>query len=248
MNPPRALPARRRLPFWRALRITLLLGLLLALLLGGWQQRQLVTAWETPLWVALHPAAGDAAAASAAHVAALTRQDFAAIERFLAREAARHGVSLAQPVTLKLAPPLADLPPLPPLDGHPLAIAAWSLRLRWWAWQLGRRDGSPPADVRLVLLYHDPEQQPRLPHSLGLERGRIGIVNLFAAARDAPRNQFVVAHELLHTLGASDKYDPASNQPRYPDGYAEPEREPLYPQPRAEVMGGRIPFGPATAV
>ncbi|MGH8187189.1 MAG: hypothetical protein ACREUC_11545, partial [Steroidobacteraceae bacterium] len=55
-------------------------------------------------------------------------------------------------------------------------------------------------------------------------------------------NDVVLAHELLHTLGATDKYDLANDQPAHPDGYAEPGREPLYPQSVAELMGGRIPL------
>lgn len=58
---------------------------------------------------------------------------------------------------------------------------------------------------------------------------------------------FVVAHELMHTLGASDKYDRRTEQPLWPDGYAEPELQPRFPQRRAEVMGGRIPLAPAKA-
>jgi hypothetical protein len=49
----------------------------------------------------------------------------------------------------------------------------------------------------------------------------------------------VIAHEILHTLGATDKYDPATLQPLYPQGYAEPERNPRFPQSRAEIMAGR---------
>jgi hypothetical protein len=48
-------------------------------------------------------------------------------------------------------------------------------------------------------------------------------------------------HEILHTIGASDKYDLASGQPLHPTGYAEPERRPLFPQRYAEIMAGRIP-------
>jgi hypothetical protein len=50
-----------------------------------------------------------------------------------------------------------------------------------------------------------------------------------------------MAHELLHALGATDKYDLQDDQPIAPDGFAEPERQPLYPQSFAELMGGRIP-------
>ncbi len=51
--------------------------------------------------------------------------------------------------------------------------------------------------------------------------------------RSAPRT---------NTFGATDKYDPATTQPRYPDGYADPGQSPLYPQRFAEIMGGRIPL------
>jgi hypothetical protein len=51
----------------------------------------------------------------------------------------------------------------------------------------------------------------------------------------------VIVHEFLHTLGASDKYDPATNQPIYPQGYAIPDQLPLLPQRFAEIMAGRTP-------
>jgi hypothetical protein len=68
----------------------------------------------------------------------------------------------------------------------------------------------------------------------------VGIVNAFANRRQTQINNVVIAHEFLHTLGATDKYDPGSGQPLYPSGYAEPERTPLVPQRYAEIMGGRI--------
>jgi hypothetical protein len=48
----------------------------------------------------------------------------------------------------------------------------------------------------------------------------------------------VIAHEMLHTLGASDKYG-ADGLPSYPDGYADPDQQPRLPQRRAEIMAGR---------
>jgi hypothetical protein len=55
----------------------------------------------------------------------------------------------------------------------------------------------------------------------------------------AGSNNVVIAHELLHTVGATDKYDLASGEPLNPAGLADPDREPLYPQERAEIMAGR---------
>jgi hypothetical protein len=54
-------------------------------------------------------------------------------------------------------------------------------------------------------------------------------------------NNVVIAHEILHTLGASDKYDAATLAPLFPDGYAEPERQPRFPQEFTEIMAGRLP-------
>ena len=45
----------------------------------------------------------------------------------------------------------------------------------------------------------------------------------------------------MHTVGATDKYDLATNEPLHPDGYAEPDKDPLLPQTFAEIMAGRIP-------
>ena len=41
-------------------------------------------------------------------------------------------------------------------------------------------------------------------------------------------------------LGATDKYDPADGMPTFPSGFAEPDRNPRFPQRFAEIMGGRI--------
>ena len=95
--------------------------------------------------------------------------------------------------------------------------------------------------MRLFVNYFDPARVTRLPHSTGLQKGHVGVVNAFAAAEQDGPNNVVIAHELLHTLGATDKYDPSNNQPRHPDGYAEPHAEPLLPQRKAEIMAGRIP-------
>jgi hypothetical protein len=119
-------------------------------------------------------------------------------------------------------------------------VMAWSLRVRFWAWRHDGYDG-PKAHVRLFLSYFAPDAG-RLPHSVGLQKGLLGFVNAFASARQQGQNNVVIAHELLHTFGASDKYDPATNQPLFPDGYADPRANPLYPQDKAEIMAGRLPI------
>ena len=82
----------------------------------------------------------------------------------------------------------------------------------------------------MFVLYHDPAVTPTVPHSLGLTKGFIGVVYAFAAPVMNGENNVVIAHELLHTVGATDKYDPANDAPRFPDGYGDPDQRPLYPQ------------------
>ncbi|MEM7251210.1 MAG: hypothetical protein AAF493_07305, partial [Pseudomonadota bacterium] len=84
-------------------------------------------------------------------------------------------------------------------------------------------------------------------HSSGLQKGQIGIVHAFASKGMHKSNLVVATHELLHTLGATDKYDPATNLPQFPDGFADPSRQPRFPQRHAELMGGRIPISDTEA-
>lgn len=231
----------------RQLRILFLLLILFAVAANTWLTRLRTTTWERPLVVAIYPLNADGSAAATAHIAALERDDFADIEDFFAEEASHYGLALKQPFEIVLGPTLHQPPPLPAAEPSLLGNVWWSLRMRFWAWRVAREYG-PPANIQLFVRYHDPASHPRLAHSLGLQKGLTGMVNAFAGRRAMGGNHLIIAHELLHTVGASDKYDPASDLPRYPVGYAEPAREPLYPQEYAEIMAGRIPLGPRRAV
>lgn len=227
--------------FIRSLRQLILLTILFMVAVGSYLTRASSTSWEEPLWVTVYPIAGDAEAVTARYIKQLTRENFQAIERFMAAETKRYGVKIDQPVRIDVGQPLAELPPTPPAKNDPVRIALWSLKLRWWARQVTKDQSGPTPDIRLFLVYHDPATETQLPHSLGLQKGMLGVVHVFAEKSAQGPNNFVIAHEMLHTLGASDKYSAVTNQPLYPIGYAEPDREPLYPQRSAEIMGGRIP-------
>ena len=118
--------------------------------------------------------------------------------------------------------------------------------MRWWVYRSTDTVGLGPL-VKMFVLYFDPAQSKRLAHSTGLQKGLIGRVNTFAARDMAKQNNVIIAHEFLHTLGATDKYDPATNQPLYPDGYANPDLKPLLPQRYAEIMAGRTPLSQTEA-
>ena len=85
-----------------------------------------------------------------------------------------------------------------------------------------------------------------MPHSTGLQKGLIGIVQAYTGKQNREHNNLIVAHELLHIFGASDKYDLHTGLAIYPAGYAEPNKKPLHPQRFVEIMGRTIPRGQAT--
>lgn len=219
----------------------ILLYILILVGIGHWLTTQRTTSWESTLTVALHPINGDASERSARYIATLERDAFRVIDVFFAEEAKHYGVQIEEPVRIVLADPVDDQPPTPPHGGNTLQIMLWSLKLRYWAWSVDRGENPPTSDIEIYVRYFDPDTNPRLPHSLGLQKGMVGVVNAFASRQQAGSNKVIIAHELLHTLGATDKYDPATGQPIFPSGYAEPQASPALPQQLAELMGGRIP-------
>jgi hypothetical protein len=231
----------------RGVRIAFLLAVLAMVALDAWLTRVRTTGWESTLRVSLYPIVADGQAATREYVRGLSREDFAAIESFLQAEAPRHGVRIPEPVRIWLRPPLDQPPPLPPRERSLLGTMGWSLKLRWWASRREAAQPKPRGQARIFVLYYDPASTRAVAHSLGLKEGLIGIVHAFASRAQAPTNNVVIAHELLHTLGATDKYDPATGQPRHPDGYADPGARPRYPQQAAEIMGGRIPLSAGKA-
>jgi hypothetical protein len=231
---------------WRSIRILILLLVLLFVALDSWFTGLRTTSWERPLQVAVYPINADGSEAAERFIASRQSQHLSAVEKFFATEARQYGITLAQPLELKWTAPLAQRPPLPAEDAGPLSVALWSLRMRYWAW----RAPEPPGwtDIKLFVLYYDPARSPRLRHSLGMRKGLYAVVNAFADDSVDGSNQVILAHELLHTLGAMDLYDLRTNQPLHPAGFAEPDRQPLYPQRFAEIMGGRIPLSPTEAL
>jgi hypothetical protein len=230
----------------RILRIGLLLFVLAVVAQGAWIARARTTDWKEPLRVVVYPINGDRSAATDRYIQSLARDGFEPLALFMREQARIYGLPLRAPVEVYLAPRVDATPPEPPQRGNRVEVMLWSLQLRFWAW---RHDGysGPKPHVRMFVRYFAPLPNARLQHSVGLRQGLIGVVNAFASADMEGGNQVVIAHELLHTFGATDKYDPASNQPLFPDGYAEPNVAPLLPQSKAEVMAGRIPLSATRA-
>jgi hypothetical protein len=229
---------------WKNIRILALLLVLGAVALEQWLERVRTQSWQETLWVGIYPLNADGSRAAQGYIEALKREDFVAIESFFAREAHRYGVRVDEPVHIELYPQGNELPPELPRDAGPFGIAWWSLRLRWFAAHATSVAGRVPSRIRLFVLYHDPATLERAPDSHGMQKGLVAVVHAFAAGAMTGSNNIVIAHELLHTVGATDKYDLATGEPIYPIGYGDPAQQPLYPQAEAEIMAVRSASSP----
>lgn len=226
---------------FKKFRILVLLLVLATVSLGAWRANSRLTAWEHTVHVAIYPIAADDSPATMRFISELKSEGFADIAIWLQAQSQAYGRAVLQPVSLHLAPTVGEQPPLPPPRASAVDALLWSLKLRWWASQHDSIDGPKP-QVRLFVLFHDPERNPSPPHSTGLSKGQLGLIHAFASRQQSRQNNVVIAHELLHTFGATDKYDLSTQQPIFPQGYAEPERQPRLPQQLAEIMGGRTPI------
>jgi hypothetical protein len=240
-GPPGTTGARRG--GFKFLRIAILLWVLFMVALMNWHDRYRSTRWREPLYAAIYPIAADESPVTRAYLATLDGDRFKSIDRFFSREAERYHLGTNEPVRTRLRSEVHDRPPQLAPDAGPLATAVWSLRLRFWTW---RQSGHvrEPEDIRLFVLYHDPALTPSVPHSLGLAKGLTGVVYLFAAQDMGGENNVVIAHELLHTVGATDKYNLNGGAPHFPDGYGDPAQVPVYPQRMAELMAGKRMLAP----
>lgn len=224
---------------WKKIRIFILL-VILATVVQQTLQEDADLAWKKNFYVAVYPINADGSEKVSAYIKTLQQKDLEPVAEYFAEEAQRYGLALRRPFELRLGEEVKAIPPAPPEQGNMFEVIAWSLKFRFFAWQHAPNMAIKP-DIKLYLLYHDPILTQRLSHSTALSKGRIGRVNVFADKAYAKQNLVILAHELLHTVKATDKYDTSTGLPIYPDGFAEPNKTPLYPQQFAELMGARVP-------
>jgi hypothetical protein len=232
---------------FKVIRIIILLLILAVVAIGTWRDKIRSVEWQHTLPVIIYLINADGSPVVTDYLRSLTVTNFRPIETFMRDEAARYDRSSSASIEIKLGGILDSLPPDAPRNGSTPEVITWSLRMRWWSFYNTVTLGQTP-QVKIFLLYFDPAQTKRLGHSTGLQKGLIGRVNVFASQEMSAQNNVVITHEFLHTLGATDKYDFATNQPLYPDGYANPDLHPLLPQRFAEIMAGRIPKSQSEAV
>ncbi len=232
---------------FRKFRIVALLLLLLLVAASTEWESWLVRQANIPLVIHIYPVVQEDNREIREYVRTLSSNDFEEIADFMQQQRARYRLhSIARP-RISLEPPLDEVPPeFNPAGASMLDTILWSLRMRKW---VGQHAGwfSGLGVIKLFVIYHPARDELPLESSLALRKGLIGVVNAYAVSRQNAQNNIVITHEMLHTLGATDKYGP-DLQPLYPDGFADPKADPIYPQSDAEIMAGRIPLSPTQSV
>lgn len=231
---------------FKTIRIFILLFILAAVSYSGYRAKTQSVEWKYTLMVNVYPINGDGSEIADDYISRLSHDEFTSIEQFMLDAAEKYGRTQHASIQIRLQSKLAKRPPAPPENANVAEIMWWSLQFRWWAYRNAKVRG-PGTQVRLFVQYFDPQRQ-QVHHSTALQEGLIGQVNVFASADMREKNNVVIAHEFLHTLGATDKYDLSTDFPKFPDGYAEPDKSPLHPQRFAEIMGGRLALNEFDAV
>jgi hypothetical protein len=225
---------------FKKIRVVILLSILLFVALGEFLAARRSTDWDDTLWVDVYLVNGDRLDATQRYIDSIDAKEFDGVDAFFATEAKRYGVTISEPFRLNLVGQYRDELPAP--SSSMLGTIWWSLEMRWLALKLGWQSSGPKPDIVAFAIYHDSAASAVLDRSTALRKGLIAVTNLFASRDARGSNQVVLAHELLHTLGATDKYARESNLPQFPDGFADPNLTPPLPQKKAELMAGRIPL------
>ncbi|MCK5829252.1 MAG: hypothetical protein KAH20_03015 [Methylococcales bacterium] len=227
---------------FKIFRIIVLFSIFASIAFYAKTQKLKSRSWSEPLQVVIYPMNGDGSAIVEQYINQLDISAFKEIDQFFQDEAEHYSLSIQNPTLTSLGSIIQTLPPIAPTpDSSFSKIAWWSIKLRYWAYKTTPDNESNLHRIRVFVYYHQAEDNKQLQHSLGLDKGLLVIAHTFASRQLEQQNNIVIAHEILHTVGASDKYD-ADSQPTFPDGYAEPNNTPLYPQSLAEIMAAKVPL------
>jgi hypothetical protein len=234
---------------WLRLRLAVLTALLGIVLLWAWsdtRQRSARNDWSRSLRVALVVVQqGDVE--QTALQALSERAD--TLGAFLEKEYRRYG-GRGTPFYFTVHGPVESMrqPPRSP-TGKRSALARYAYDFWRYRLEIDALAGLVAGDFDSVIyvLVRPPEKRTMFAEGLGQFGGRIGLVKIQLDETMVDPALAIAAHELFHTLGATDKYD-AAGRVLLPDGLAEPELSPQLPQRFVELMARGRPVSPGVEV
>lgn len=227
---------------FKLVRVVFLLSILFVIVAGAWMTERRMAAWERPILVTVYPIVADEEKATRRFAESIDADSFRDVNEFFSLASHPYGFTVTPAFRFQVAPVSDQTPPPIPQQFNTAAIAWWSLKMRWWAWMRELFDDQVAPDIQMFVLYHSLNGNSEVGISVGMRKGRYGIVKAYARESLHSGNLVVFTHELLHVLGATDKYVLSTGEPIYPHGFANPGQRPLFPQSHAEIMGGRIPL------
>lgn len=240
--------SKRSVFFW--VRVSVLLFILFVVSLYAikdLRSRRGRNTWDHTLDVALVVVHVDGTPAVDPDAVRALEDRLPALDDRLKAEAQRHHPGLVAPVHVRLrGPVIVSAPPPSPKSESAVDLATQAVDMKKWLTDVDPRAGIEPDqwDSRIYVIVRRPASAARaFVEGESEQDGRVGCVSVELDASMADLTLIVVAHELMHTLGATDKYD-ASGRSLAPDGLAEPDRVPRYPQRYAEVMSRNRPVSP----
>ncbi len=228
---------------WFVIRVTVLSAVLVIVALYAWHdhaRRAARTEWKRTLDVAIIVVRDGAVGAPALEA---LRAQSRELESTLATQFARYQSAPERPFSFVVYGPaeLGEPLPAPPGDGI-FAGAKYAWHLRKFTADIDGRAGVPSRgfDARIYLVVKPPSDRGFV-EGMSEHGGRVGVALAELDESTVGLSLFVAAHELFHTLGATDRYD-ASGHTVFPDGLAEPDRSPPFPQRYAELMARNRPL------
>ncbi len=250
MIEPAPVESPKRGTFYK-IRVTVLLLILGGVLLyawSDWRRRHGRNEWKRPLLVAFivvreGPVTKDAVVALDARVPALEARLEAEMHRY-------DPTGPSPPFNVTIFGPIdgADAPPTPPSEPGLVATPLYQFHLNRWVSKVDALGGLPTRgfDSRIYLYARPPESSNHKAIEGASELGgTVGVVRVELDETMADLTLFVATHEMFHTLGATDKYAPDGSID-IPDGLAEPDLQPPYPQRFAELMARHRPLSATT--
>ncbi len=226
---------------FRRIRQLTLLSLLLFTVAQTSYQQYVPRQWQRTTSVILHPIAAVDDPDVQAYIDSLNDDDLRPMEEWFFEQARSYGLTV-QPYQFQWGERVESMPPQPPSVSNPLQAAWYSLKFRGFASTQTPATLTQWAKVHIYFLVHPADSAENL-HSVALQRGLVALVQARGSRLNHDQNMVILAHELLHTVGATDKYDMVGN-PVYPDGYASPDQLPLYPQQMAEISAAQVAIRP----
>lgn len=228
--------------------MTVLLIILAGVLLwagNDWWRRRERKEWARPLRVALVLVEREPVPAET--ISALTSRALD-LERRLSHEYARRGGRI-EPFSIVVQGPVSASEDPPRVGEQDLWSLARHSYAQWrWTRDLDARGNVEwrGYDARIYLVLKPVNREATaFVEGESEEGGRVGVARADIDPGMIDFALIVAAHELFHTLGASDKYD-AAGHATFPDGFADPQKRPLYPQPGAELMARNLPLSPTS--